>query len=306
MLYNHRKGIILAAVGTFFFSTSPVLTLWLQGVSPAQITFLRMLIASLFIALAAFATGTGIRIHQKDMVKLACIGAITAAHFWFYIASLFYTSIAHCLSIVYTAPVFVTLFSAVVLKERLERHRFFGIALVIAGVFILTGFEPQMTQDMIIGDLLAFGSALSFGLYSVAGRKERENYPLLKYTFWVYLFAAVFLAPGAVLNFKPVDGYKIISALVLLALLPTTLGHTMYNASLRYTHPTYSNLISTQEITGGVALGYLVFGQAPGLNVFVGCVVMFLGLAGVRLNKNSNLRKILQLQEKMTTTSNKI
>jgi len=88
---------------------------------------------------------------------------------------------------------------------------------------------------MLVGDVMAFLSALCYALYSVAGRRERNNYPLLKYVFWVYLFAAVFLIPmsatGFVMPAKPVQ----IASIILLGLLPTALGHTMYNAGVSVT-----------------------------------------------------------------------
>ncbi|MDD4569229.1 MAG: DMT family transporter [Tepidanaerobacteraceae bacterium] len=92
--------------------------------------------------------------------------------FLLYIASLMYTTIVHSLSLVYTAPVMIAILAAWFFKESLPRYKYFGIFMVILGIIILAGFEPILSKQMIVGDLMALGSALSLALYSIAGRKE--------------------------------------------------------------------------------------------------------------------------------------
>jgi len=286
MEFRHGLGIFYAAVGTLFFATSPIFTLLIQGISPGGIAFLRMFLGSMFILAFAKLRGKRITIPGTDLKKFLLYGFIAAMHFLFYIYSLFYTTIAHSLSIVYTAPIFVTLLSSLVLKEPLPRYKYIGIGLVIIGIAVITGFEPLLSSRMIIGDMMALVSAFCFGLYSVAGRKERENYTLFQYTFWLYFFAAIFLLPFGAGSLKPDYLIKAAVPIIFLALLPTTLGHTMYNASVRHTHAAYSNLISTQEVTGGIILGYFVLNQVPGINTFLGCGIMFAGLGIVLIDRN--------------------
>jgi drug/metabolite transporter (DMT)-like permease len=65
--------------------------------------------------------------------------------------------------------------------------------------------------------------------------------------------------------------------------LPAGIGHTLYNASLRRVHPTFVNLIATQEVTGGVLLGVLLLGEVPTPAALVGVVLTLLGVAIVLL-----------------------
>lgn len=283
---SYRRGIMLVGVGTIFFSTSPVITRWVGNLPVGEIAFFRMLFGSFFIFLAAKITKTELSMRTEDIPKFLLYGFITSLHFLLYIASLMHTSIAHSLSLIYTAPVMITLITALILKEAIPRYKYLGIIIVILGIIILAGFEPMLTKEMVIGDIMALGSALCLALYSIAGRKERDNYPLLKYVFWVYLLAAVFLMPWAHREFIWPEGTKTWVFLALLGLLPTTLGHTLYNAGLRYVHPTYANLIMTQEITGGTILGYLILGEVPGKNSIIGIFIMFIGLFMVLQKKN--------------------
>ena len=207
-------------------------------------------------------------------------GFITALHFLSYIASLNFTTIAHSLAIVYTAPLFVTLFSSWFLKEPIARRKWLGVGVTVAGIAILAGFEPRLDGRMILGDLLALVSAVTYGLYSVAGRSQRERYGLFTYTGTVYGLAALWALPAAVLSFTPA-GYNARPLLALLAagLIPLGAGHTLYNAALRRTHATTVNLIATQEVTGGVLLGALFLSQFPQANEIAGAIVALVGIA---------------------------
>ena len=172
----HKRGIFLVSIGTIFFSTSPVLTRWVGELPVGEIAFFRMLFGALFIYIIAKANKTELSLKYEDIPKFLIYGFITSLHFLLYIASLMYTTIAHSLSLIYTAPVMITLMTAYLLKESLPRYKYIGIIIVILGIIILAGFEPVLTREMLLGDVMAVGSAFCLALYSIAGRRERDNF----------------------------------------------------------------------------------------------------------------------------------
>ena len=165
---EHRTGIAYVIVATALFSTSPVLIRWAAPVSPYVITWLRLVLAAATVAVLSLVSGQPIRLRREDAPRFLLFGGITAVHFFCYIASLSFTTIAHSLTLTYTAPIFVALFSAWFLGERVARWKYVGIAVAVAGVAILGGFEPRFDRAMWIGDGLALGSAVAFGFYSIA------------------------------------------------------------------------------------------------------------------------------------------
>jgi drug/metabolite transporter (DMT)-like permease len=266
-----------------FFSTSPVLVRWAGSLSPLEITAGRMLSAGvLVLALARLARQPLPR--RGDWLRYAGYGLVAAAHFGFYIASLAYTSIAHSLAITYTAPIFVALFAWTFLHEGLARRKLVGVLIAVVGVAVLAGFEPAFTRRMLVGDLLALGSAICFGLYSIAGRSQRERYGLLAYAGTVYGVAGLWLLPLAAWSFTP-GGYSLpaVASVLALGVLPLGVGHTLYNAALRRTPATLVNLIATQEVTGGVLLGVLLLGELPSLASLAGALITLAGIALVIL-----------------------
>jgi drug/metabolite transporter (DMT)-like permease len=280
VLSGQPRGPVLAVAAVVAFSTSPILVLWAAPLRPFEITVGRLGSAALLVWLLARLNGQPLLPRRGDLPRFIGFGFVTALHFLSYIASLNFTTIAHSLAIVYTAPVFVTLFSATLWQEPIARRKWLGVVVTVLGIAVLTGFEPRLNARMIVGDLLALASAITFGLYSVAGRSQRERYGLFTYTGTVYGLAALWTLPAALLNLTPA-GYRSSSLLALLAagLIPLGTGHTLYNAALRRAHATTVNLIATQEVTGGVLLGALLLGQMPQVNEIVGAAIALAGIA---------------------------
>jgi drug/metabolite transporter (DMT)-like permease len=140
-----------------------------------------------------------------------------------------------------------------------------------------------MSWEMAFGDLLALLSAITFGFYSVAGRYERDRYPLLVYASRVYGAAALWLLLPALLALPSMPpaawGWAQLLSVVALGVGPLALGHTLYNASLRRTHATYVNIIASQEVTGGIILSWLLLSQVPTPNSLAGAFVTLVGIA---------------------------
>ena len=275
---DKQQGVFLVALAVFFFSLSPVLVRWATTLSAYEITVGRLLTAGTTVLTLAWLRGEQLP-ARAAWPRFAGFGLITGLHFAFYIASLRYTSIAHSLALVYTAPLFIALLSHFWLDEQLTTRQWLGVLIAVLGVAVLAGFEPAFTRQMLLGDLLALGSAICFAFYSISGRKERNQTPLFAYAGTVYTLGGLWLLPAAALNFHPA-GYTLRAILSVLALglLPMALGHTLYNAALRRTNATLVNLIATQEVTGGVLLGIWLLGEMPSPSSVVGAMITLVGI----------------------------
>ena len=181
-----RLGYLQALAAVTLFSTSPVLIRWAGGVSAVEITFWRLTLATATVLVLGALTRRPVRWRQLPRRQFAAYGVVIALHFFLYIASLFFTSVAHSLALVYTAPLFIAVFSWAFLRERLPARKWLGVLLGIAGVAVLAGFEPDLTPRVLLGDLLAVGSAVAFAVYSVIGRAQRGAFPLFDYAAGVY------------------------------------------------------------------------------------------------------------------------
>lgn len=270
---------MLVGIAVFFFSTSPVLVRWAaDSLTAFEIAAGRLLLAGCMVL--------GIALLRRERLPapanapmLIAIGLVAAIHFGAYIGSLNFTTIAHSLAIVYTAPIFSALLSWWVLGETLHPRQWIGVIVAVIGVAIMAGFEPAFDARMLFGDALALLSAITFAVYSIAGRRQRHQMSLLVYAGAVYLVGGLWLLPLAAVNYSP-GGYTFlaVASIVALAVIPLGLGHTLYNAALRRMRATTVNLVATQEVTGGILLGIVLLGEIPSLVTLGGIVVTLIGI----------------------------
>lgn len=287
-----RYGLLYVCAAVLFFSTSAVFVRWAAPFNSIEIAFWRLAIAAALVALLGLVTRTRLLLKRREVPRFLLYGLITALHFIFYIAALSFTTVAHSLALVYTSPIFVTLFSVIFLHEPLRRRKYLGIGVAVIGVAIMAGFQPHYTacnlsgtgQCMVLGDGLAILSAICLAIYSVMGRSERDRHPLFRYTFNVYSLAALWLLP-ATLYFAFQHAYPpgAVAAVLALGIFPLGLGHTLYNAAVRKVHATYANLIATQEVTGGIVLAIFLLGEIPSPVTILGVLVTLIGILGVLL-----------------------
>ena len=251
-------------------------------VAPVTIAFWRVTIGAALVGLTAVATGRPPAVKSADLPWLLLCGAVLALHFQLYIGSLFATSLDHALVLVNTAPVWAVVLSWLMLREPLPRVKLPGILLAIVGTAWLVGWDPSAARASWTGDLMGLGAAVTYALYAVMGRGGRGRYPLLTYAFWVYAAAALTLA--ALMPAQTMATALPRAAwlpVLLLALLPTTLGHTLFNAAIRNVHAATVNLITTQEVSGGLLLGWLLLREAPSRTALLAWPVVLAGVAWV-------------------------
>lgn len=285
-----KTGLLYVCLAVFFFSTSPIFVRWSSPFTSIEIAFWRLAIAAMLVAILGILTRQRLLLKRREVPRFLFYGLVTALHFLTYISSLSFTTIAHALALVYTSPIFATLFSAIFLHESLPRRKYLGIAIAVIGIAIMAGFQPNYTtcslaspgHCMVLGDVIALASGICFATYSVVGRGERDHHPLFRYTTNVYGLAALWLLPIALFSaFTHAYPLGAIGAVVALGVFPLGLGHTLYNASVRRVHATYANLIATQEVTGGIILGIFLLGEIPSAAAIIGVVVTLVGIIGV-------------------------
>ena len=272
------RGAGLAVAATACFSTGAVLVRFAQALSPFEVTAFRLLLGAVFVGAAARVWGIPLALAKPLRLPVVGVGLVAALHFLTFITSLYYTSIAHALTLTYTAPAMLAVASWIFLGERLRPRQVLGILLTVTGIALLAGFEPTRTRRMLGGDLLALGAAASFAAYSFLGRHLQGALPLLRYVFWLYLTAGLIALPAAAATLTAPYQVGALFAVTLQALLPLAFGHTLYNAAIRRLSPTLVSLIASQEVTGGILLGWVLLGEAGTPTTFAGVAVTLAGI----------------------------
>lgn len=233
--------------------------------------------------------GRAIRgLSGRDWALAALAGAFLAGHFWSWIASLSYTTVASSVVLVNTQPIFVAVLSMAFLGERPTRRQWVGIGVAVVGAAVIGWGDFAGGTEPLLGDLLAVAGAVFVSLYYVIGRRLRQRMELWSYVAAVYGVAAVILLSAtAALPTVDVTGYPATDWLVFLALAagPMMIGHTGVNYALRYIPAYVANLALLGEPIGATLLAWWLPGirERPSVQLVLGGGLVLLGIAlGVR------------------------
>lgn len=242
----------------------------------------RLGLASLILAPAVLIkTREELRALTRGDLLLALLsGLFLGLHFATWISSLAYTSVASSVVFVDTSPIFVGLASHLLLKEKVSRQMFVGIAVSVLGGMIIGYGDFGLGARELFGDLLALAGAVAVSGYLLVGRRLRPHLSLLSYIFLVYATAAVFLIALCLVMGHSFSGYPRQTYLmfVLLAIVPQIIGHSSYNWALRYMPATFVGVGTLGEPIGSTILAYFILNEVPTLAKMGGGMLILAGI----------------------------
>jgi len=279
---------LILAIGVLVVSTASILIRLAQaeGVPSLTIAAVRLGLAALvLLPLAWSRSGRELAtLSRRDLLLAAASGALLAVHFWSWIASLEYTSVASSTVLVTTNPLWVGLASLLLLRERLPAAALAGIALSLLGTVLTFAANTTVatpSPDPALGNALALVGAVSASGYLLIGRALRARLGLLAYVALAYGAAAVLLWSGVLLTRTPVHAFSSTAwlFLVALALGPQLIGHTVFNWSLRHLSATFVALAIVGEPVGSAILAWLLFGERFAPMQLAGFALLLVGIA---------------------------
>jgi len=224
-------------------------------------------------------------LDRRNLLLMLASGAFLAIHFWSWIASLEFTSVASSVVLVTTNPLWVGLASIILLRERLAAGTLAGIALTLAGCLCIfaadsAGHEVSGNLDPLRGNALALLGAAAASGYLLMGRVVRRQVSLLTYIWLAYGTAAVLLLLAVAMTQETLFGYSLVAyaAMLSLAVGPQLLGHTAFNWALRYVSATLVALSILGEPVGSAALAWLIFDERFRALQLAGFVLLLSGI----------------------------
>lgn len=270
-------GLIVSVVSA---STAAIL-IRLSSADPLAVAALRLGFAALL--LAPIAGYMGLKdlalLSRKEKAALFLIGSCLAAHFALWITSLYLTTVAASVLLVSTSPVFVALFGQLFMGDRVTRSVCMGIGLAMAGVAVMVLPGGELSGS-IMGMIMALGGAVAVAGYLLGGRRLRQKLSLISYVFCVYATAAIILtALCAVLGVKllglPGKDYMLF---FLLGIVPSHLGHTLYNYLLRFLDAKVIAVSTLGEPIFSSLLALAILNEIPHPAIIAGAPPVFLGI----------------------------
>ncbi|SDJ68116.1 DMT family transporter [Salimicrobium halophilum] len=219
-------------------------------------------------------------ITKKDAGFSIMAGIFLAAHFILWFESLKYTSVASSVVLVSLQPIFAFLGTYFFFRERFSAGAVLSMMIAITGSIVLGWGDFQAGGEALYGDILALlGGAMVTG-YFLIGQSVRKRLTLSSYTWLVYGMATVTLflynlpSPASFLGHSG-EQWLIFLAL---ALIPTFLGHSLLNWSLKWVSTSQISMAVLLEPVGASIMAYFLFDEILSWTQLLGGAVVLFGL----------------------------
>jgi len=170
---------------------------------PVVIIFLRLSGAGLFFWVLHLVMPTGEAIEKRDFGRLAlCAFFGIALNQVMFFEGLNLTTPINAAIIMVVVPILVMALSHLILHERITGYKTLGLVLGSAGAtyLILSGGSVSLQKGNIIGNLLVFINAASYGLYLVLVKPLSLKYKPFTILKWLFLFGFIYIQPYSVVK----------------------------------------------------------------------------------------------------------
>jgi drug/metabolite transporter (DMT)-like permease len=272
---------LLLLVAVLAISFSAILISW--STAPASIIGMYRLWITVIVFLPFFLRQRhALRlISRRDLLGLCLSGIFLGFHFLFWIESLKDTTVASSMIIAALEPVFVVIGAAFLFKERLSRLGLVSVVLAIVGtVFVGLGDRHQGMSGF-HGDILSLLGTVFVSGYLLAGQGVRKKVPSLLYNTIVFFIGGLVLAINSLIHGYSFTSYSWTNwwLFLLLALLPTVLGHGLFNALLTHLPASVLSMSGLGEPIVAIVFAYFLLGQPIGMAQVLGGVLCMGGVA---------------------------
>lgn len=143
--------------------------------------------------------------------------------------------------IMVSTPMIVLTLSAIIMKERMQKRKVFGIVLGLIGTafLILYGKSIGNATNAGLGNFLVLVNAISYGFYLIVVKKLMDKYNAFTFVKWIYLFGFLMVLPFGWNEFQAVN----------LVTVPEAIGWKIGFVVIFSTFLTYLlNLLSMKEL----------------------------------------------------------
>ncbi|MBA4408415.1 MAG: DMT family transporter [Bacteroidota bacterium] len=268
---DNSKGVLLTLGSVVFFALMAVLVKAIPNVSSFQTTFFRFAIGLGIIGILALFGVIHLKFNdRKNLFWRGLVGG--AAVYLFYLAIL-KLGVGKGSVYIYSYPIFATLFSMLILKEKVEPIKFVVIFISFAGLVLLSvGGGKGSLDGMGFYELIAIAGSVITGLAVVFVKKlhDSDNSYAIFFSqcivgFWMFLVPS-----GA----TQADGNMTELLLLVLVGVVATIGQLFMTEGYKYVNVATGSLLQSMVPVFNLLAGWLIFNEQFSIIEILGAFVI--------------------------------
>jgi drug/metabolite transporter (DMT)-like permease len=292
---DNSKGILLTLGSVVFFALMAVLVKIIPNVSSYQTTFFRFAIGVGIMGILSLFGVIHLKFNdKKNLFWRGLVGGIAVYLFYLAIIKL---GVGKGSVYIYSYPIFATLFSMLILKEKVESIKFVFIFISFAGLILLSLGGKGSLAGMGIYELIAIAGSVITGLAVVFVKKlhDSDNSYAIFFSqcivgFWM------FLVPSGV-----TQSQGNLSELLLLVLVGVvaTIGQLFMTEGYRYVNVATGSLLQSMVPVFNLLSGWLIFHEQFSTIEMTGAFIIVtscfaLVIVNFRIGKKTRILKLVE------------
>lgn len=255
-----------------------------------------MEIGTLRVLMGLLITGIYLFFCHRDLLKIRLkdlwcfLGTGICSLFFMnltYFTAMRHTSLAVAGVLLYTAPIFVMLLSALLFREQITGKKLIALALAFGGCALVSGLGTD-SRVSAAGLLFGLGSGISYALYSIFGRYAiRKGYGSWTMTFYSFLFCSLlslFLCDWSItmpVLAQPVELLWVLGLGFVTAFSP----YVLYSLGLESVENSRASILASIEPVVAAVVSVVVFTEPMSLTAALGIVLVLSAIVLLSIQK---------------------
>jgi len=269
---KHTIHLFELSLATLFISTSGALGRFIDMPTPVIIWW-RSALALIFLYIFCRYKKINLKLNSKDIPTFIISALFLGAHWITYFYALKLSNVAIGMLSLYTFPVITALLEPLFVKVKFDpMHIVLGF-IVLLGIYILAP-EFSLESTHVKGILLGLLSAVFYALRILILKQHVIQYNGTMLMLYQILILTIVLSP--VLYFMDTSGINTqFPYVLLLALVTTAIGHTMFVRSLKYFSASSASIFNNMLPIYGILIACIFLNEIPSKNTLIGGLLIF-------------------------------
>ena len=278
----HAMMLLAAALGSTSFTVGKAIA---AGMDPAILTLIRFIVAALLF-LPFLCCQYGMKLPAgKTLLRYSIISFTLTGFFWLMFLSLRSTTALNTGVIFTLVPGISSIYSAILLRERLGRYRIMAmVPATIGAIWVLFqgSLERLLAFDLNSGDLIFFCSCLLIAFYTPLVKLLHRGEAMAEMTFWILVTGSgwLLLFSGYRLPAVPWGDItmRVWAGIIYLAVFCTIITFFLSQLSTLYLGPTRVMAYSYLYPPFILVLDWIFRHQLPPLQVLPGVALIVVAM----------------------------
>lgn len=282
---ENNKPFAAVITSCILFGMIGIFVKEIRGMDAGSILFYRLFFG--FAAILGYLVVSGgikkVGLRQKKFYMFL-LGVLNTVTMFAYFSAIKYTGIPVSVLLLYTAPIYVTLLSPLLLKEQVTFRDILALILSISGILLavnpstLYGSTGSENGNYIIGILFGLLSGLSYGCSIMTINYLKETYSAVEQMFWSTAVSLVLLLPFGVSVSAPIL-LENLNLIIPLGIIATAFASLLYMRGVVHIKAQTAAVLSLLEPVSSICFCCILLGEPVQPNTIGGCLFILAGAA---------------------------